>query len=346
MITPFEDEDIKRRIRYLHFKIKHLEEALDKEDESFNLDDLNLILEYTRILNINYQVLDHSKILKDLDITRSFQDPLENNKEIEINDLMFECCRVLWVMARAYAYLSEKFEEAEEWENSIIAMVECSKIYKSAAYFSSSVVYQKDIGTSLSSENLELNSEEARVFAQSLAALREENNNNIYFASKLYAGLSALSKRLFYLKKHVEKKKQQLRGQFHFDMGKSCLLKARATTESSLTSINQSKVLKLNQKAYFYFEKAQKIWEGMLDTLAELSKDERDIIDNNVSIVKDLIKEMDIEPLDYDDIKKIQDPEPIIIIPENLAPFVPKNIVFLTRFVPKDLNIKRFKSFQ
>jgi hypothetical protein len=346
MITPFEDEDIKRRIRYLHFKIKHIEEALEKEDESFSLDDLNLILEYTRILNINYQILDHSKILNDLDITRTFQDPAENNKEIEINDMMFECSRVLWVMARAYAYLSEKFEAEEEWEDSIIAMVESSKIYKSAAYFSSSVVYQNEIGTSLSSENLELNSEEARVFAQSLAALREENNKNIYFASKLYAGLSALSKRLFYLKKHAEKKKQQLRGQFHFDMGKACQLKARATTESSLTSINQNKVLKLKQKAYFYFEKAQKIWEGMLENLSELSSDESESIENNIQIVKDLIKEMEIEPLDYEEIKKIQDPEPIIIIPENLAPFVPKNIVFLTKFVPKDLNIKRFKSFQ
>jgi hypothetical protein len=346
MITPFEDEDIKRRIRYLHFKIKHVEEALEKEEESFSLDDLNLILEYTRILNINYQILDHSKILNDLDITRTFQDPVENNKEIEINDMMFECSRVLWVMARAYAYLSEKFEAEEEWEDSIIAMVESSKIYKSAAYFSSSVVYQNEIGTSLSSENLELNSEEARVFAQSLAALREENNKNIYFASKLYAGLSALSKRLFYLKKHAEKKKQQLRGQFHFDMGKACQLKARATTESSLTSINQNKVLKLKQKAYFYFEKAQKIWEGMLENLSELSSDESESIENNIEIVKDLIKEMEIEPLDYEEIKKIQDPEPIIIIPENLAPFVPKNIVFLTKFVPKDLNIKRFKSFQ
>ena len=346
MITPFEDEDIKRRIRYLHFKIKHLEEALEKADESFSLDDLNLILEYTRILNINYQNIDHSKILRDLDITSTFQDPLENNKEIEINDIMFECSRVLWVMARAYAHLSEKFEEEEEWEDAVIAMVECSKMYKCAAYFSSSTVYQNYIGASLSSENLELNSEEARVIAQSLAALREENNGNIYFASKLYAGLSALSKRLFYLKKHVEKKKQQLRGQFHFDMGKSCQLKARATTESSLTSINQNKVLKLKQKAYFYYEKAQKIWEGMLENLNELSKDEREIFDNNIAIVNDLINEMEIEPLDYEEIKKIQDPEPIIIIPENLAPFVPKNIVFLTKFVPKDLNIKRFKSFQ
>ncbi len=345
-MPPFEDEDTKRRIRYLHFKIKHLEEALEKEDENFTLDDLNLVLEYTRILNINYQNVDHSKILKDLDITSIFQDPLENNKEIQINDIMFECSRILWVMARAYAYLSEKFENEQEWEDSIIAMVECSKIYKSAAYFSSSVVYQKDVGTSLSSENLELNSEEARVIAQSLAALREENNNNIYFASKLYAGLSALSKRLFYLKKHVEKKKQQLRGQFHFDMGKACQLKAHASIESSLTSINQNKVLKLNQKASFYYQKALDIWEGMVKNLSDLSKDERDSIENNISIVKELIKEMNIESLDYEEIKKIQDPEPIIIIPENLAPFVPKNIVYLTRFVPKDLNIKRFKSFQ
>jgi len=84
----------------------------------------------------------------------------------------------------------------------------------------------------------------------------------------------------------------------------------------------------------------------MLEGLNELSKDEIDSIENNIVIVKDLIKEMEIEPLDYEEIKKIQDPEPIIIIPENLAPFVPKNIVFLTKFVPKDLNIKRFKSFQ
>jgi hypothetical protein len=249
-------------------------------------------------------------------------------------------------MARAYAQLSEKFEDEGEWEDAIIAMVECSKIYKSAAYFSSSAIYQNYIGESLSSENLELNSEESRIIAQSLAALREENNNNIYFASKLYAGLSALSKRLFYLKKHAEKKKQQLRGQFHFDMGKSCQLKSRATTESSLTSINQEKVLKLKQKAYFYYDKSLKIWEGMVKNLSELSDDEIKSIENNIEIVNDLIKEMEIEPLEYEEIKKIQDPEPIIIIPENLAPFVPKNIVYLTKFVPKDLNIKRFKSFQ
>jgi hypothetical protein len=59
-----------------------------------------------------------------------------------------------------------------------------------------------------------------------------------------------------------------------------------------------------------------------------------------------MLKEKNLDLLDYEEIKRIQDPEPIIIIPENLAPFVPKSTIYLTKFVPKDLNIKRFKSFQ
>ena len=43
-MTFFTDE-IMQRIRYLHYKIKKIEEALDKEEESFSLDDLNLVLE-------------------------------------------------------------------------------------------------------------------------------------------------------------------------------------------------------------------------------------------------------------------------------------------------------------
>lgn len=338
------DEETMRRIRYLHFKIKHIEDALEKEDEQFNLDDLNLILEYTKILNINYENRNHKEILKDLDITPVFNEP-KINKEIEIQDMMFECARVLWIMARAYSQLSEKYEEEEEWENAVIAMTECSKIYKTAAYFSAAVVHQKDKGETIASENLELNSEESRIIAQSLAALREENNNNIYFASKLYAGLSLLSKRLFYLKKHEEKKKQQIRAQFHYDMGKACYLKARASLESSLTMINKDKVSKLQQKALWYFLKAKDIWEEMLNNLS-LSSEEKENIDLNLSIVEENLKENVGEPLDYDAIKKIQDPEPIIIIPENLAPFVPKSVIYLTKFVPKDLNIKRFKSYQ
>jgi len=184
---PFFTDVVMQRIRYLHFKIKKIEEALDKEEENFNLDDLNLVLEYTKTLNINYQNEDNVRILKELDLTPTFLEPLENNREIQIRDLMFECARTLWVMARAYSHISEKFEEEEDWEDSIIAMVECSKIYKTGAYFSAASINQHDIGLTLSSENLELNSEEARILAQSIAALKEENSNNIYYASKLYA---------------------------------------------------------------------------------------------------------------------------------------------------------------
>ncbi|MFX0077426.1 MAG: hypothetical protein ACFE96_18440 [Candidatus Hermodarchaeota archaeon] len=343
---PFFTEEVMQRIRYLHYKIKKIEEALDKEEESFNLDDLNLILEYTKTLNINYQTENQEKILQDLDITPTFIEPLDNNKEIQIRDLMFECARALWVMARAYSHVSEKFEEEEDWEDSIIAMVESSKIFKTGAYFSAASINQREIGVTLSSESLELNSEEARILAQSIAALKEENSNNIYFASKLYAGLSSLSKRLFYLKKHEEKKKQQLRAQFHFDMGKACQLKAKASLESSITNINKDKVLKLQQKANFYFQKSEEIWNEMISSISDLSKEERENVELNLSIVKDTMKEFDFEPLAYEDIKRIQDPEPIIIIPENLAPFVPKSTIYLTKFVPKDLNIKRFKSFQ
>jgi len=341
---PFFQEETLQRIRYLHYKIKHIEVALDKEDEQFSLDDLNLILEYTKILNLNYSNENHTQILKDLDITPIFLEP-NINKEIEIHDIMFECARVLWVMAKAYFRLSEKYEEYEEWENAIIAMTECSKMYKTAAYFSAAVVHQKEKGATLNAENLELNSEEARILAQSLAALREENNNNIYFSSKLYAGLSLLSKRLFYLKKHDEKKKQQIRAQFHYDMGKACYLKAQASLESSITNINQEKVKKLQQKALWYFSKAKEIWEEMIDQI-HLTVEEKETIEENIMIVKENLNETEDNQLDYENIKKIQDPEPIIIIPENLAPFVPKNIIYLTKFVPKDLNIKRFKAYQ
>jgi len=342
----FFSEEVMQRIRYLHYKIKKIEEALDKEEESFSLDDLNLVLEYTKILNINYHNTDQVKLLKALDLTPTFLEPQENNREVQINDLMFECARTLWVMARAYSHLSEKFETDEEWEDSIIAMVECSKMFKTSAYFSAASINQHDLGITLSSENLELNSEEARILAQGIAALKEENSNNTYFASKLYSGLSSLSKRLFYLKKHEEKKKQQLRAQFHFDMGKACQLKAKASLESSITNINKDKVTKLQQKANFYFLKSEEIWSEMISSLSELSNEEISSIEQNLSIVKDILKDQNLDQLDYEEIKRIQDPEPIIIIPENLAPFVPKSTIYLTKFVPKDLNIKRFKSFQ
>lgn len=343
-MTFFDDEELARRIRYLHFQIKHLEDALEREEENFSLDDLNYILEYTRILNLNYGKENHKQIIKDLDITQTFMDPKED-REIEIYDLMFECARSLWILAKAYSKLSEQFEEAEEWQNSIVSMVEASKIYKAAAYFSTAAVNQKDIGKTLDAENLEINSEEARIWAQGIAAEKEELNNSIYFSSKLYAGLSALSKRLFYLKKHDEKKKQQIRAQFHYDMGRACNLKAKASIESSLTNIKMDKVQDLQNKALFYYNKARIIWDLMLEKVTT-REDEKEIIENNIAIVNEDIEQLEANELEYDEIKRIQDPEPVIIVPENLAPFVPKTTVYLTKFVPKDLNIKRFKKFQ
>ncbi|TFG08570.1 MAG: hypothetical protein EU539_02025 [Promethearchaeota archaeon] len=338
-------EEERMRIRYLHYSIKKLEEAIEKEEEEFSLDDLNLVLEYTMILNINYENESHQKILKELDLTPTFQDQLEN-REIEINDLMFECARALWVLAKGYYALSEHYEDEEDWENAVIAMVESSKMYKTAAYFSAAAVYQNDKGRLLNPEELELNSEEARNWAQSIAAAWEEAKNNLYFASKLYSGLSMLSKRIFYLKKHEEKKRQKIRAQFHYDMGRACHLKGQASLESSITPINKEKIKKLRQKAQFYYDKAKEIWDYMLTNLKDLDKEEKENIKINITVVDDFIKELSEEKLDYEEIKRIQDPEPVIVVPENLAPFVPKSTVFLTKFVPKDLNIRRFKNFQ
>ena len=343
-MSSFFTEETMQRTRFLHFKIKHLEDAL-KNDEDFSLDDLNLILEYTMILNVIYKNENHKKILKELDITPSFHDPIEDIN-IEINDLIFECARALWVLAKAYFKLSDNYESEGDFENAVIAMVECSKVYKTAAYFSAAAANQKNKGSILFPENLELNSEEARGWAQSIAAAREEDNNNLYFASKLYSGLSLLSKRLFYLKKHDELKKQQIRAQFHYDMGRACHLKALASLESSITEINKEKVKRLKQKAQFYYLKAKEIWDNMLKNLKNLSKEEMENLDINISVVKEHLKEIDEEVLDYDEIKRIQDPEPVIVVPENLAPFVPKSTIYLTKFVPKDLNVKRFKNFQ
>ena len=341
----FFDKETMQRIRFLHYSIKKIEDALEKEEEDFDLDDLNLILEYTMILNINYQNANHKKILSELEITQIYHDP-KDKKDIEIYDLMFECCRVLWVLARSYAQLAEGYEENESWDNAITAMYESSKIYKAAAYFSTASVHQYEKGTTLIGENLELNSEEARTLAQSIGTAREKKKNNLYFCSKLYAGLSAMSKRIFYLKKHKEKKKQQIRAQFHYDMGQACELKARATVESSLTNIKSEKVKKLKQKALFYYSKSQKIWNSMLKNIKGLSPEEKESIEINAEVVDELIEDLDVEELPYNEIKRILDPEPVVLIPENLAPFVPKSTVYLTKFVPKDVNIRRFNKFK
>jgi len=344
-IKTFFPEEMMQRIRFLHFKIKHIEEALEKEHEDFKLDELSYVLDYVRILNINYKTQSQIKIFKELEITPTFYDPLEN-REIEIWDLMFECARVLWILARAYAQLSEKFEADGKMKNAIIAMVECSKVYKTATYFSSACTRQEDIGLSLSPQNLELNSEEARIFAQNLSAIREENKDNLFLASQMYAGLSALSKRFYFLKEHVKNKEQHLKAQFNYDMGKACYLKANALSKSSIALENEEKVKKLKQKSNYYFSNAEEIWENMLKKPKNLSKDEKANLRVNLSIVNENIIENDVEILSYNDIKNVQNPEAFIAVPENVGHFYPRSTMYLTKYQPRDLNYGRFKEYK
>lgn len=344
-IKTFFPEEIMQRIRFLHYKIKHLEKALEKKKEDFKLDELNYVLDYVTILNVNYKTQSQIKIFKELNITPTFYDPLEK-RDIKIWDLMLECGRVLWVLARAYAHLSEKFEAEGRMKNAIIAMVECSKIYKTAAYFSSACTRQEDIGLSLSAENLELNSEEARIFAQNLAAIREENKGNLFLTSQIYAGLSALTKRFYFLKTHEETKAQRLKAQFNYDLGKACYLKANALVKSSIALENEERIKKLRQKSNYYYSKAEEIWENLLKKSDNLSKVELDNVRVNLSIVNENIIENDTEILDYKDIKYIQNPKPFIAAPENIGLFVPRSTMYLTRYRTRDLNFDRFKEYK
>ncbi|MFX0003408.1 MAG: hypothetical protein ACFE9J_07985, partial [Candidatus Hermodarchaeota archaeon] len=162
-------EEIVMRIRFLHFKLKKLEFALEKPSENVSYDDLGLISEYIDLININYKTKNQNLVIKELAIATSYFDPIDNC-EIEIYDLMFESARACWVIARLYANLSKKFEKLEDLDNAIISMIKSSKMYKSAACFSAAAVYQNKIGKSLEPKNLEFESEQSRIFAQSIVA--------------------------------------------------------------------------------------------------------------------------------------------------------------------------------
>ena len=338
---PFFKQEEVQKIRFLHFTIKKLEEKL-KNDEAFSIDELNNILDYTLLLNRNYGNINHMRILNEMDITKEYIDSLVT-KPIQINDLYFECARVLEVLAQGYEKLSQKREEEDYIPSAILSMFESSKIYKASAYFSAAAMHQKYKGISLFPLNLEIKSEEARLFAQSISALNEEMKGNLILASKLYAGLSVLSKRIFYLKQHDDIKKYQLRAQMHFDMGKSCILMDEIASDYG---IDKHRIDNLKQKAQFYFNKAKEIWEEMVNAIPNLNADEIQDIKDNITVSNDILKDLKVEKLPYEKIKKIQDPEPIIIIPENLAPFVPKATIYLSKIVPKDLNFTRFKKYK
>ncbi len=344
LLRTFFSPETMQKIRFFHFKIKYLEVAMRK-NEDFSFHDLDSIVDYVEILNINYKTQSQIKIFKELDITPFFFDPLEK-KDIEIWDLMFECTRVLWVAAQACSYLSKKFESEGVLKNAIVAMVECSKMYKAAAYFSAACTRQENRGTTLSAGNLELNSEESRILAQSLATMREEKRQNLSIASNLYAGLSVLTKRLYFLKIYDIGKEKQLKAQYNYDIGKACHLKAKLLLNMSYNDENNEIIEDLQKKANYYFYKAEETWEYMLENLKELSNNEKENIQVNLSIVNEHIIENDVEIIKDNEAMKFQDPEPLIIVPENLAPFLPRTTNYLTQFKPKDLNFYAYRRYK
>jgi len=345
----FFDVETVQRIRFLHSKIKQIEKEVLRGEVDHSIKDLELFHEYITLLNLNYKIKNQNLILRELDLTLSYYDPVDK-VDINIYDIMFECARTLWVMALFCDSLSEKYENEGNWENAVVTMVECSKSYKASSYFSGAAVNQKFIGSSLNPEHLEFKSEETRILAQSIATLREEENNNLYLASKLYAGLSALSKRIYYLKPYDEKTKMKRKAQFTYDLGKSCHLKARAIMASLYPKEKNKQISeKANQqllKANYYYSTAEEIWEDIIQNVKDLSKEEKNDIERNLTVVNENIMENDVEILDYENVKYIQDPNPIIIVPENLSEHVPKVVSFLRRYNYRDHSVKRLKRFR
>ena len=341
-LKTFFPEVTMERIRFLHYKIKKLEQALRRE-ESFSFSELNNIIDYIKFLNVNYKTQSQIKIFKELNITPSFYDPI-GKKDIKIWDLIFECSRVLWIAAQAYSYLSAKFEEENLMENAIVAMVECSKMYKTAAYFSAACTRQEDKGLALSVEDLEMNSEESRILAQNLATISEEKKENFTMASNLSAGLSALTKRFAFLRKYDNKKKSQLKAQYNYDIGRACHLKAKSLLKGPPKGEIRDEIENLQKKANYYYFKAEEIWESMLKV--ELTILERKNIRINLSIVNENIIENDAEIINDKEASEIQDPEPLIIIPENLAPFIPRTTNFLAKYKQADLNFDAYLRYK
>jgi len=314
-------------------------------NENFSFSELNNVIDYIKILNVNYKTQSQIKIFKELDITPLYYDPIER-KEIKIWDLIFECSRVLWIAAQAYSYLSTKFEAENLTENAIVAMVECSKMYKTAAYFSAACTRQEEKGIVLSVENLEMNSEESRIFAQNLATVSEEKKENFAMASNLSAGLSALTKRLAFLRRYDNKKENQFKAQYNYDIGRACNLKAKSLFNASSEGENEDKIENLQKKANYYYIKAEKVWETMLNKSEKLTDLERESVRTNLSIVNDNIIANDVEIIYETDALEIQDPEPLIIIPENLAPFIPRTTNYLTKYKQADLNFDAYLRYK
>jgi hypothetical protein len=225
-------------------------------------------------------------------------------------------------------------------------MVESSKMYKTAAYFSAACTRQEDKGSALSVEILELNSEQSRILAQNLATLSEIKKENYSMAAKLSAGLSALTKRLAFLRTYSQTKHYQLKAQYNYDMGKACHLKAIYLSKLPDAFENEVIIENMKKKANYYYLKAEELWEFILKKFHNLSEAAKNKLNYNLSIVNENIMENDVMEISEMEAMEIQDPEPLIIIPENLAPFIPRTTNFLTKYNEKDLNFNAYLRYK
>ena len=148
----------------------------------------------------------------------------------------------------------------------------------------------------------------------------------------MYSGLVALLKRFYYLKQHEPKKMQQLQALISYYMGKSCLMRARSLSNPSFNPQHSKEVQLFLQKANYYFFQAENIWEDLVTHSEELSDERRKQLISYLSLVNKEIIENDVPTIKNIDAKMIENPEPIVIIPENVSFIAPKSLMYLTRF--------------
>ncbi|MHA1456055.1 MAG: hypothetical protein ACTSR5_08750 [Promethearchaeota archaeon] len=251
----FFNEDIMQKIRFLHYKVKAIEDLLQKRDSEINIDNLQLLHEYANFLNVNYKTQSQIKILRELDISPSFYD----------------------------------------FNNAISCMINCSKAFKTAAYFSAAQTRQENTGTVLSAENLEIKSEETRIIAQHLAI--KKDSDDLFLTSKMYSGLAALLNRLHFLKQYESIEENQLRALISYYKGKACHLKAKGMVNSSsnVEIYDDINVINLQKKANYYFIYCEEIWEKLLKNHHEVPEDQIDQIKNYLVTVNEEIMENDVE---------------------------------------------------
>ena len=163
-------------------------------------------------------------------------------------------------------------------------------------------------------------------------------------AAKLSAGLSALTKRLAFAKRNIKVKENQFKAQYQYDIGRACHLKAKSLMILSYEEKKEEIIEKLKKKANYYYQKAEDLWEKMLTQ--KLNPFEKDCVKNNLSIVNDYIIENDVELIDDIEALDVQDPEPLIIVPENLAPFIPRTTNYLTKYKQTDIDFNAYLRYK